>query len=675
MERNTSVRTAIACALLAALPLHAQGHGMMHGGDSQSATPEETFFPKLPLDSDLQTALLQCVSAADTDKDHLLSGLGGARYDLVAAKNAEQVQAFYSQGMALQYGFNFGEAIRAFHQAYQLDDGSAMPLWGVALSASSNINTDATQGCDQLANLAAQKARVNAETRLKNGVAGFTREQLQREVDYAKAFLSVYDEKTVDGKPMIGLSLEGKKRYAAEMKKLAATYADDLDAAALYADALHNIAPWKWWEGIEATSDKVQPTNEAFEALQVLNRILVADEHHSGANHFYIHAIEESPFPDSGLPMAERFRTLNPAVGHLIHMASHIYQRTGNNALSSATNYAAVSVDRAYANQVQPQSPYLLHYLGHNIHFLTWTLSIEGRKNEAMNMASELVDNTTLNASVEFLCKQYPQELKTKSDFFYAVPYQYAVRFQDWDALAPIKPRITAGLAKINETCTKADPNWKALTMPYTRVMESYADAYQKLGANLDSGKAVEALDGFWSKVGSVLQEDGNAQLKYGNNDAVQLLRIANLILFTKAQDSTGGKLALKDVQDTSARSVGAPAKALADDLAALKDDSQAQTLAAWRKAVEVQDGLWYNEPPDWYYTVRESLGYALLKQGLPAEAEKIFTEDLSENRLSGRSLNGLKLALQAQKGKAVSADLEEKLRNAWRNATISAAP
>lgn len=191
MERNTSVRTAIACALLAALPLHAQGHGMMHGGDSQSATPEEAFFPKLPLDSDLQTALLQCVSAADTDKDHLLSGLGGARYDLVAAKNAEQVQAFYSQGMALQYGFNFGEAIRAFHQAYQLDDGSAMPLWGVALSASSNINTDATQGCDQLANLAAQKARVNAETRLKNGVAGFTREQLQREVDYAKAFLSV----------------------------------------------------------------------------------------------------------------------------------------------------------------------------------------------------------------------------------------------------------------------------------------------------------------------------------------------------------------------------------------------------------------------------------------------------------------------------------------------------
>ncbi|WP_110972970.1 hypothetical protein [Pseudomonas huaxiensis] len=669
MDRNTSVRTAIACALLAALPLNAKGHGM-HGNDSQSDA-QEVFFPKLPIDTDLKQALQQCVSAADTDKDHLLSGLGGARYDLVAVKDAEQVQAFYSQGMALQYGFNFGEAIRAFYQAYQLDNGSAMPLWGVALSASSNINTDATQGCDQLANLSARLALQNAQNRLTQKPAGFTDDQLKREVAYAEAFLSQYDEKG----EQIGLSLEGKKRYAAKMKVLSEKYFDDLDAAALYADALLNIAPWKWWKGVEATSDKVDPTNEAYEALQVLNRILVADENHSGANHFYIHAIEESPFPDSGLPMADRFRTLNPAVGHLIHMASHIYQRTGNNALSSATNYAAVSVDRAYANQVQPQSPYLLHYLGHNIHFLTWTLSIEGRKNEAMNMASELVDNTTLNASSEFLCKQYPQELKTKSDYFYAVPYYYAVRFQDWDALERIKPNISSGLAKINETCAKADPKWVALTMPYTRIMESYAAAYQKLGANLDSGKAVEALGDFWGKVGSVLQEDGNAALKYGNNDAIQLLRLANLILFTKAQDSTAGKLVLKDVQQASAKALGEHGKVLADDLGALQDDNKAQIIAAWRKAVEVQDGLWYNEPPDWYYTVRESLGYALLAQGMAADAEKVFSEDLSENRLSGRSLNGLKLALQAQKGKTVSLELEQKLQNAWRNATVNAAP
>jgi len=667
MDRTTSVRMAVACALLAALPLQATAHGGMHGETDQP----EHFFPSLPDGSSLESALKLCVSDKDTEADHLLSGLGGERYDLVAVGDTARIQAFYSQGMALQYGFNFSEAIRAFYQAYQLDKASAMPLWGIALSASSNINTDATQGCDQLANLAARMALGNAEARVKTIPAGFTEQQVRREQAYAKAFLTQYDVKGSD----IGLSLDGKKRYAAQMKELSTRYFDDLDAAALYADALLNIAPWKWWNGDEATSNTVKPTGEAYEALEVLNRVLVMDQNHSGANHFFIHAIEESPFPDSGMPMAERFRTLNPAVGHLIHMASHIYQRTGNNALSSATNYAAISVDRAYGNQVQPQSPYLLHYLGHNIHFLTWTLSIEGRKNETLNMASELVDNTTANAALPFLCEKYPAELKTKSDYFYAVPYYYAVRFQAWDELKAIEPKISAGLAQINATCAKAVPNWEPLTMPYTRIMQSYAQAYQALDAGVDSGKAVAALDGFWKTTGGVLDETRKDGLNYGNNKAVELLRLANLILFNKAQDATAGKLALKDVQATSARSLGDLGKPLADDLAALKDDDKAQVLAAWRKAVEVQDGLWYNEPPDWYYTVRESLGYALLAQGKAEDAERVFSEDLSENRLSGRSLNGLKLSLQAQKGKTVSAELEQKLSNAWRNATVSAAP
>lgn len=668
MERTTSVRTAIACALLAALPFKAIAHGGHGDADQQGKT-----FTKHTEDTDLEQALKLCVSEKDTKEDRLLSGLGGTRYDLVAVGDQEKIQAFYSQGMALQYGFNFSEAIRAFYQAYQLDKGSAMPLWGIALSASSNINTDATQDCDRLAYMAVSLAKTNADLRMKNIPSGFTRAQVEREAGYADAFLSQYDTKGND----FTLSADGKKRYVEKMKNLSNTYFDDLDAAALYADALLNIDPWKWWKGSEATSDAVKPTDEAADALEVLNRVLVQDQNHSGANHFFIHAIEESPFPESGMPMAERFRTLNPAIGHLVHMASHIYQRTGNNALSSATNYAAISVDRAYGRDVQPQSPYLLHYLGHNIHFLTWTLSIEGRKNEALNMAGELVDNTTENASLDFLCKNYPDELKTKSDYFYAVPYYYAVRFQAWDKLDGFDRQVEDGLAKINATCKANVQGWKELTKPYTRIMQRYARAYQALDGKQDSGKAVEAMNGFWSTAGSVLAEvrkEDPKGLRYGNNDAVELLRLANLILFTKAQEATDGTLDLKAVQETSTRSVGELGKALSSDLAGLKDDNKAQVITAWSKAVEVQDKLWYNEPPDWYYTTRESLGYALLAQGKALDAERVFTQDLNENRLSGRSLNGLKLSLEAQK-KPVSVELEQKLATAWRNSTVSAAP
>src|SRR5262249_26385911 len=127
-----------------------------------------------------------------------------------------------------------------------------------------------------------------------------------------------------------------RRGYARAMETLSATYFDDLDAAALYAVALLNITPWQWWSGNVATSDRVTPTPEAARAIQVLNRVLMQNERNAAANHFIIHAIEESPFADSAIAVADRLRDLIPASGHLVHMASHVYQRTGNNALASA---------------------------------------------------------------------------------------------------------------------------------------------------------------------------------------------------------------------------------------------------------------------------------------------------------------------------------------------------
>ena len=42
--------------------------------------------------------------------------------------------------------------------------------------------------------------------------------------------------------------------------------------------------------------------------------------------------------------------------------------------------------------------------------------------------------------------------------------------------------------------------------------------------------------------------------------------------------------------------------------------DSPALTVQIWEKAVKAQDNLAYDEPPPWYYPIRESLGAALLR-------------------------------------------------------------
>jgi len=110
------------------------------------------------------------------------------------------------------------------------------------------------------------------------------------------------------------------------------------------------------------------------------------------------------------------------------------------------------------------------------------------------------------------------------------------------------------------------------------------------------------------------------------------------------------------------------PAGMLDAQMAEARGDRKA-AIAALQKAVAVQDTLAYNEPPDWYYTVRESLGGVLLRDGQAAEAEKVFREDLVRNPRNGRSLFGLWQSLKAQ-NKAADADWARRaFETAWKDA------
>jgi tetratricopeptide (TPR) repeat protein len=78
------------------------------------------------------------------------------------------------------------------------------------------------------------------------------------------------------------------------------------------------------------------------------------------------------------------------------------------------------------------------------------------------------------------------------------------------------------------------------------------------------------------------------------------------------------------------------------------KNDMDA-TVNQLRAAVAIQDSLKYDEPQDWFYPVRESLGAVLLKIGDDAGAEEVFRADLDRNPRNPRSLFGLEQALKAQ--------------------------
>ena len=90
-----------------------------------------------------------------------------------------------------------------------------------------------------------------------------------------------------------------------------------------------------------------------------------------------------------------------------------------------------------------------------------------------------------------------------------------------------------------------------------------------------------------------------------------------------------------------------------------------AAALAAFERAVKLDDGLEIDEPEPLPFPARHWLGAALLDAGRAADAERVYRDDLQQHPRNGWSLRGLQLALSVQ-GKPV-ADIEAAFRESWR--------
>ena len=97
----------------------------------------------------------------------------------------------------------------------------------------------------------------------------------------------------------------------------------------------------------------------------------------------------------------------------------------------------------------------------------------------------------------------------------------------------------------------------------------------------------------------------------------------------------------------------------------AKKDNATAINLL--RAAVAVEDSLKYNEPPDWFFPVRESLGAVLLTNGNATEAEIVFRDDLQRHPRNPRSLFGLQQALKSQKRDYDAQFVGNQFQSSWK--------
>jgi len=220
-------------------------------------------------------------------------------------------------------------------------------------------------------------------------------------------------------------------------------------------------------------------------------------------------------------------------------------------------------------------------------------------------------------ASIDEMVARMPEDWRKEyaaiADGFIAMPLEVRIRFGKWDEIlaAPEPPEF----------------------LPVARALRLYARGV----ALAAQGKTAEARAE--QKAFEAARALVPAEATFGNNTAADLLGVATGML--------EGEIAYREGNAEAG-------------------------LAALRKAVEAEDGLRYDEPPDWILPVRHALGAALLQSSKPAEAEAVFREDLRRLPDNGWSLFGLGRALRLQGKEAEAAVVEARFNEVWSGADVA---
>jgi hypothetical protein len=355
-------------------------------------------------------------SAGSTTRKSAAAGSAISKLNHPVSTQNPAAQRAFNEGLTYVYAFNHDEGAAAFRRAAQADPKLGMAYWGIAFALGTNYNEwEIPPERAKAAYEAIQKA-----TELSAGAP-------EPERAYIAALAKRYaaDPASADPKRLAA-------DYAAAMNDLARRYPDDLDAATLAADAGMNLRPWRLY-ALDGT-----PAEGTEEIVALLESVMRRDPDHIGANHLYIHAVEASRHPERALEAAARLPGLAPSCGHLVHMPSHVYSRTGDSVASAGSNEAAIAADEAYFRKGgKTDGIYGMMYYNHNIHFLAVASADAGNYQQAKAAAEKLAAHAGEHV------KHMPM-----LEGFMLTPLYVAVRFARWDELlsAPEPDKSLAGL-------------------------------------------------------------------------------------------------------------------------------------------------------------------------------------------------------------------------------------
>ena len=540
--------------------------------------------------SDLQKRIAMCLPVLNDkewyensdNKAPLLDGLDVLNFPITT--NKPLAQKYFNQGLILSYAFNHAEAARSFYYSSKLDSTCAMAYWGYAYVLGPNFNAGMSPENFQAAYEACQKAK---------SLITESSSEIERDLILA------LNERYVADPPNDRSTLD--VAYSEAMERVFIKHPYSADVGALYAESVMDLHPWDIWD------QEGRPKPWTSDLLAIFDQVFEVDSVHAGAHHLYIHSVEASATPELGLTSARLYDAdLVPGAGHLVHMPSHIYIRTGDYHEGTISNLRSVKVDSSYLSNCYAQGTYPLTLYPHNYHFMSATATLEGDGDLAIFAAQKVADhaNRELMKAPGWGTIQH----------YYTIPYYVKVKFGQWNEI----------LKMSNEDTTLAYPE---AIRHYARGM-----AFLKLG---NENQAFEELNNL-----KLLAQDEHLKevTIWDFNRTHDLLQIAQRVLEAEVLAEQG------------------------------EYDSSIELL---QEAVEIEDGLNYQEPPDWFFSVRHQLGNVLIRAKRYSEAIAIYNEDLSKLPKNGWALSGLKLAYEEMGDMDKALLINNQLKTAWKYANV----
>lgn len=497
----------------------------------------------------------------------------GSYHRPITTKSAS-AQTWFDRGLIWTFAFNHEEAVNCFKNAIRDDPECTIAYWGLAYAIGPNYNKswDTFDGKDLHISLReAHRAALHAKDMVIDSMTAAERALIEA-IQYRYPSETIED---IGNQAVEQIFAAWNLNYAESMGVAYKNNPDDLDIAALYADALMNLTPWKLWN---LKTGQPNPSSRTLEVKGVLERAISSNGglKHPGILHLYIHLMEMSPTPENALRVADHLRGLVPDAGHLNHMPTHLDVLCGDYQQAIRSNTQAIQADEKYFATSGSLRFYTL-YRAHNYHFRLYAAMFAGQSRVALDTVALLERSIP-----EQLLRVESPPMADWLEGFIGMRVHALIRFGRWEDILVLKLPHDQTLYSVTTTMLHYAKGVASAALGRIEEAENERELFKKALMHVQPSRTIF------------------------NNSCLHILQVADAMLNGEIE---------------------------------YRKSNIEQAFIYLRQATKLDQELPYDEPWGWMQPPRHAYGALLLEQGQFEEALDVYSTDLGLNDILPRAM------------------------------------